>query len=117
LSDGNEQRRRLRRHPKRASARSCSEGVIPAGRASPYFVAHTDLFPTFLEATDIPPPPHLHFDGVSLLPVPHRAQPAPANRKELRKAWNRRPTSGYDALQPPQRRIRRCTTRIALRAG
>lgn len=134
------------------------KGVIPAGSASPYFAAHTDFFPTFLEAADIPRPPHLHFDGVSLLPVLRRAQPAPANRKELRQAayhvplnvpgeeivrqrlwqryqrdpllqhhvnvsygfaarplsnderqrhavaWDRRPPSGYDALQPPRRR-------------
>lgn len=60
------------------------KNVIPAGSYSSYFGGHTDLLPTFLEAASIPRPAHLHFDGVSLLPILRQAPPAPKNRRDLR---------------------------------
>ena len=43
------------------------KNTIPAGQESRAWSASVDLFPTFLEASGIPIPDHVQWDGVSLL--------------------------------------------------
>jgi hypothetical protein len=51
------------------------KGKIPANSYSPYFGAHTDLVPTFLDAAGLTKPSHVGFDGLSLMSVLTRTTP------------------------------------------
>lgn len=44
-------------------------GTLVAGQRSDQIAAHIDVTPTILDACGVPKPPHLHLDGMSLLPV------------------------------------------------
>ena len=50
-------------------------GVTEAGSECPHPVFSTDFFPTMLELASLPPVPHLHTDGESLVPLLRGAQP------------------------------------------